>query len=412
MWPRANVRAMGSDRITEITIEGLRCIERLTLPLHGLTVLIGENGSGKSSIVEACEVLRRVPAAGFYGDLMQIHGGPRTLLRHGAGKLQLGVSVDGDGGEPPLRYEISMSLPGPAFRGGLTLGERFTEAEGRVVFERDGDDLRGPEVSAGARLGYPAEPLLNHYAGSASSRTSFMRMQRALASIEVHLPFDVFPTWAARAHARPSVMRGSMLLQPTDQLDRLGGNIANAYNSLRVEHDDEHWRTTMDYVRLGLGDRVEGVNTRPDASGGSIALWLKIKNQDAQIPAAGLSDGTLSYLAFVALYRLRRARSLLVFDEPDLHLHPAMLARVTGFFEAMAADGPVVITTHSDRLLDTLRDPAAVVRVCELEEPEATTRVRALDREALSAWLDEYRGVGELRSAGYLHAVLRSEEPR
>ena len=305
-----------------------------------------------------------------------------------------------------------MSPSAPPGLGGLILGERFAEAEGQVVFEREGNDLRLGEGPAGGRLGYPAEPLLNQYTGSATSRTTFMRMQRALASIEVHLPFDVFPAWAARAHNRPSAMRGSMLLQPTDHLDRLGGNIANAYHSLRVEHDDEHWRTTMDYVRLGLGDRVESVNTRADASGGSIALWLKIKHRDAQIPAAGLSDGTLAYLAFVALYRLRPARSLLVFDEPDLHLHPAMLARVSGFFEAMAADGPVVITTHSDRLLDTLRDPAAVVRVCELEEPEATTRVRALDREALSAWLDEYRGVGELRSAGYLHTVLRSEEPR
>jgi predicted ATPase len=399
------------DRITEITIEGLRCIEHLSLPLRGLTVLIGENGSGKSSIVEACEILRRVPAAGFYSDLMQIHGGPHTLLRHGAGRLQLGVFVEGDGTDPPLRYEISMIPSGPPGFGGLTLDERFTQADG-VIFERHGGDLHVPVGDVAPRLGYPADPLMSQYAGSPSSRSSFMRMQLALASIEVHLPFDILPMWAARAHARPSVMRGTMLLQPTDHLDRFGGNIANAYHSLRVEHDDEHWRTTMDYVRLGLGDRVESVNTRADASGGSVALWLKVRNRDAQIPAAGLSDGTLAYLAFVALYRLRRPRSLFVFDEPDLHLHPAMLARVTGFFEAMAADGPVVITTHSDRLLDTLRDPAAVVRVCELEEPEAATRVRALDRDALSAWLEEYRGVGELRSAGYLHAAMESEEPR
>jgi len=400
------------DRIAELTIGGLRCIDHVTLPLRGLTVLIGENGSGKSSIVEACEILRRVPEAGFYGALMQIHGGPHTLLRHGAAKLELGVSVVGEGSDPPLRYELSMSPSGPPGVGGLILHERFTEGDGRLVFERKGNDVLVPEGDEAPRLGYPSEPLLSQYAGSTRSRMSLARLQMALASIELHLPFDVFPAWAARADGRPSAMRGSMLLQATDRLDRLGGNLANAFHSLRVEHEDEHWRTTMDYVRLGLGDRVESVNTRADASGGSVALWLKLKNRSAQIPAAAISDGTLAYLAFVALYRLRPARSLFVFDEPDLHLHPAMLARVTGFFEAMADDGPLLITTHSDRLLDTLRDPAAVVRVCELEDPEARTRVHALDREALAAWLEEYRGLGELRSAGYLSSVLGQDEPK
>ena len=53
---------MNSDRIRRISVKGLRCLEDVTLELGEMTVLIGENGSGKSSIVEACELLRR---AGF-----------------------------------------------------------------------------------------------------------------------------------------------------------------------------------------------------------------------------------------------------------------------------------------------------------------------------------------------------------
>jgi predicted ATPase len=305
-----------------------------------------------------------------------------------------------------------MSPYGPPGTSGLSFHERLTEGDGQLVFDRQGADVIVPEGEEAPRLAYPGEPLLSQYAGSRRSRLSIARIQLALASIELHLPFDIFPAWAARTIGRASAMRGSVLVQATDRLDRFGGNLANAYHTLRMEHGDEHWRTTMDYVRLGLGDRVESVNTRADAAGGSIALWLKLKDHAAQIPAAALSDGILAYLAFVALFRLPRVRSLFAFDEPDLHLHPAMLARVSGFFEAMAEDGPVLITTHSDRLLDTLRDPSATVRVCELEDPEARTQVRALDRDALAAWLEEYRGLGELRSAGYLSSVLAAEEPQ
>ncbi|MFL5356783.1 AAA family ATPase [Archangium sp.] len=53
--------------ITELRIEGLRTIEKLHLKLDGLTVLIGENGSGKSSIIEACELLRRATSERFLG---------------------------------------------------------------------------------------------------------------------------------------------------------------------------------------------------------------------------------------------------------------------------------------------------------------------------------------------------------
>lgn len=41
------------DRVTQLRVHGLRTIDRMSLDLKGLTVLIGENGTGKSSILEA-----------------------------------------------------------------------------------------------------------------------------------------------------------------------------------------------------------------------------------------------------------------------------------------------------------------------------------------------------------------------
>src|SRR5262249_40027530 len=125
---------------------------------------------------------------------------------------------------------------------------------------------------------------------------------------------------------------------------------------------------TMDYVRLGLGDRVESVNARPSPEGGAVALWMKLRNRDDQIPAAGIADGVLAFLAFVAMFRLHPERSLLCFDEPELYLHPRLLLRVLGFFEAIAESCPVILATHSDRLLDGLRDPARSVVLCELDD--------------------------------------------
>jgi len=160
----------------------------------------------------------------------------------------------------------------------------------------------------------------------------------------------------------------------------------------------------MDYVRLGLGPDVESINTRADPAGGFIALRLKYAGLDEQVPAFSLSDGMLAYLAFVALYRLGASRSLIAFDEPETHLHPELLMRVLGFFEAMAKERPVILATQSDRLLDGLADPAGSVVLCELEG-RATRLVRP-DPRALADWLTEYRGLGDVRSAGHARSVL------
>jgi predicted ATPase len=404
---------MSKDRITELRIEGLRTIERLTLSLGGLTVLIGENGSGKSSILEACEILRRAAGPEFFNELHSVHGGMFSLLRHDAAELRLGVTVDGAG--EPLRYDMSLSREGSGTivsRELLRLGTLEGDAAPLELIQRTRDSSQvyqpdGLRAIPQAR----ASQLVLGSTGIFSPHPGITRMQKALEEIETHLPFEVLPAWAAQAYKRKSAMRGTMLLQPVDRLADLGENLANAFHTLRTEYPLAHWQTTMDYVRLGLGDHIESVNDRSDPGGGAIALWLKLRGREQQIPSSALADGELAYLAFVALYRLPDARSLLTFDEPELHLHPGLLVRVLGLFESMAGSHPVLLATHSDRLLDVLEKPAEAVRVCEIEGEDRKTRLRELDPHALEQWLAEYHGVGHIRSEGYLSMILGPEEP-
>src|SRR5579883_2932794 len=98
-------------RITELRVQGLRTLANIRLPLDGLTVLIGENGSGKSSILEACEILRRVPSDSFLHDLHAIHGGMAALLRNGAQRIKLGVNVQGGNGSQ-YAYDLTLGMQG------------------------------------------------------------------------------------------------------------------------------------------------------------------------------------------------------------------------------------------------------------------------------------------------------------
>jgi predicted ATPase len=74
-------------------------------------------------------------------------------------------------------------------------------------------------------------------------------------------------------------------------------------------------------------------------------------------------------------------------------------------FETLAEDTSVLLTTHSDRMLDGLAEPARSVVVTDLTS-DSSTRLRRLDKDALTTWLDDYRGVGDVRAEGHLHSLL------
>jgi len=401
---------MNVPRITELRVEGLRTLADVRLKLDGLTVLIGENGTGKSSIIEACELFRRLANQDFMSEVYNPHGGGFALLRDGASILRLTIVLEAPSPEGlSTRIEYSVGLARE--RSGLAIHEEKLQYEAPEQPHPDIPWVRTPQGASFTRNVHvqgldPNVLVLN--SGYAVPDWSARIVRDALKQIEVHLPFEVLPSWAARAHARKSEIRGSVLLQPADHLDLLGSNLVNVYYALREQSDRAYWNDTMDLLRLGLGIEFEEVRTVADSGGGAHALAIKWRGRDQPMTASALSDGQIAFLAFVGLYRLPRpGRTLMAMDEPELHLHPGLLSRVVQIFEAMGDRHPVLLSTHSDRLLDLLTDPVASVRVCELRG--SATHLRRLDRESLDTWLADFRGVGDLRSEGHLADVIGDE---
>jgi predicted ATPase len=373
------------DQVLSLRIGNERCVEKLELVLGGLAVLIGENGSGKSSIIEACEILRRATTDEFLRELQSIHGGLQGLLRRGANVLKLGVTI-GHSEQPDRHLDYDIHLAPTGDGAPVIISER-------VIRSKTGEVIAQGQGSVRRRVTAPGDEIA--------------RVLDALKNIEVHLPFEVTAAWAARAHKRESVIRNATPLVVPERCEVFGSNLVSVYQHLRTRLGQGHWSDTMGFLRLGLGNDLEDVLTTVDASGNSMALALKWRGQDAPVHAFALADGVLSYLGFVAIARLPRPdRSLLVFDEPDLHLHPQLVTRVLHLLEEESESTTVLLATQSDRLLDALSDPVQSTRVCELSGKERVTVVRELDKEALDDWLQDYRGLGDLRAAGYLDAAL------
>ena len=109
------------------------------------------------------------------------------------------------------------------------------------------------------------------------------------------------------------------------------------------------------------------------------------------------------------MVRVPKPPSLLVFDEPELHMHPSLLARVMDLFAEAAERHPVLITTHSDRVLDLLENPAESAVLCSLDR-DGNTQLLRPNAASLAEWLEDYRGLGHLRAEGYESTVFKDSK--
>lgn len=377
----------------------MRTLDDVRLPFGGLTVLIGENGSGKSTLLEAMELLREV-AAGESANLSARHPEFSGMIRQGAQCLRLSADIETTqtpGTTLRLRYEIALG------HSRETLEESLRDADGTAFFNRHGDQVSLASRWKGSALTAPPQaPLLPSIM---PPRMEGVWVQDALKSIRVHCPFPVEPTWA-----RPQNNRGTETLgqvRPLKRLERFGENLVSAWFHLKNDRSDEHWRETLRLVRLGLGDAVETVGLRSSPAGSAVEITVKFRAFEKPMPASSLSSGMLAYLAFVALVRIGDPdASLVAFDEPEIHLHPSLLGRVVALFEALAETQPVVLATHSRRLLDHLSDPKSSVVLCDLEEPSSATRLLRPDPEMLRRWLERYDGLGRAIEEGATDFVM------
>jgi predicted ATPase len=396
------------DRISQITIANVRSIERLQLDLGPVNVLIGENGGGKSTILECLELLSKAAKPDFMDQFYTVHQGMAGLLRKGQTTLSLGLVIEDNSGKDPLvSYMFSLQAQGP---GAIIYKEQVLvfEKKGQlplIALERGVTEGKFFDQNIKKLSPLPAffsDRLAIGNFGPLPAQKAIVRLLAILEKIEVHLHIDTTAGWAARSCQLVQSIRGPTPFRKANRLNLLGFNLTNAWAALKNQTTAE-WEYTLSLLRLGLGERVDTVQVEPD-SGGSIYLKLKFKDLSESILASSLSDGQLIWLAMIAMVRINPNRSLFAIDEPELHLHPYLLGRVISLLTSMENPAPVLLSTHSDRVLELIENPADAIVVCSLNGNK--TELLQLNKEELSKWLEKFGSVGQLRAEGYLSQVL------
>jgi predicted ATPase len=120
-------------------------------------------------------------------------------------------------------------------------------------------------------------------------------------------------------------------------------------------------------------------------------IQLEWKQRDSDYPfrAHQLSDGTLRFICLATALLQPSRPATVLFDEPELGLHPYALTLLGNLFKQ--AGEQIIVSTQSALLLNEFAPEDIIV----VERTNGESTFRRLNSADLSQWLEEYT-LGEL----------------
>ena len=304
--------------------------EGIDLPMKPLTVLIGANGSGKSNLLEAIALLcsEKHTSGGDAGDTQEY--GRRTRFSRDVRNVEDDV----------IKVQGVLNTPSGVFHHSRVL----THIERSTYFVEDHIDKEDPNKDSGYET-------ITEY-GTAISWLK--HIQRSYARIRMYRSHDF-----------------SKVLVPASVPD---------------ENDPERYWLREDYRNLiYVIDHIRKEKPR--------TFQYDIENLGVDVlsmPYARMSPGMLRYLTLVAILSQPEPPPLVCIEEPTYGIHPDLIPTIVSMMEDVSSHMQIIVTTHSDMLIDALETPESVV-VCEKDDH---TTVRRLDPDILDRESEEGKWSG------------------
>ena len=349
--------------IQRVWFEEFRALRKVSIELERLTVFVGPNGSGKTSVLEGISYLlwltRTYKPVDTANPLRE--GEPRNT--HAQSPMKVGLAFDGD---PTTGLELTVTeQPGgpPATTLCATVGPQSSESnvhDTRV-------QMTSPQYDAArARAGV----------------ATFLRLSpKALA--EPHYSDEQQPRIDPTGAGLASVINDLASSEPErkEAISAALRKVVPSVRRIRTERAKVTRRET-EFIRID-NERVERHQER--------VYWgqrvLLDTTSGDSIPLSAASEGTVLTLGLMTVLHGRNPPRTLLMDDLDRALHPKAQQDLVGVLRTALRDDPelqILATSHSPFLLDALTHDE--VRLTTLADDGSVLCGALRDHPAFEQW--------------------------
>lgn len=373
-------------RVDRLGLRNFRCFAECSIELHPqLTVLVAENGRGKTAVLDALGI-----ALGLFVDTIagtrQLHGFDRTDVRlvrgeNGAMAPSLPTEFVADGYVAGQALHWRRSLMGYSLRARTTTRDadnlRHEAQQLRDRVEDDVADRANKPVLLPLVAFYGTGRLWSEHRLTEAKRTYVGSVSERLSG------YTDCPS--------PSSSFKGMV----DWYEKKMHEIGAAQFSTELPTNLRLIEAVREAVRVGL-----------EPTGWCKLLWnneqtqksLAVEHPDyGQLPLSALSDGVRNMIALIADIAQRCARlnphlseeaaqqtpGVLLIDEVDMHLHPRWQQQVIDLLRKAFPSLQMIASTHSPHVLSTVDKES--IRVIRLQEGRGFTETPTLQTRGVES---------------------------
>jgi predicted ATPase len=333
--------------ISRLYVHNFRCLENFELPISGQSsaLLIGKNGTGKTTVGLALEILQRIArGTNRVGDLVK----PKDLSR---GRT-----------DAPMRFEIEVHLEAKTY--GYTIAFEFPGGfkELRVLEEK---------LTVDGKPVYSREVAQVHLAKAGQEKEAKFLIDWHLVALPIvqHLstkdPLFVFKQWLARMlilRPMPSLIPGGSeeeTLQPNLQVT----DFAAWFSGLLASAPSAYTKIDQ-YLKQVMPDLKDIKNPVVGRDARSLVVQFSNDQGTINLPFEDLSDGEKCFMICALVLAANDAYGPLLcyWDEPDNYLALSEVGHfVLALRKAFRSGGQFIATSHNPEAIRRFSDENTLV---------------------------------------------------
>lgn len=373
--------------VTRLIIKRFRSFPSEQVEFGNPTILVGQNGAGKSNFADAFAFLAEAMLSPLQA-VFDRRGGIAPVRNRTSGRSyppNLGLAVE----LGRMNGEVSSGRYGFEVKALPNYGFQVVREQCRVTF-RNGERYwfdRGDRLETNVQGLAPAVEPSSLCLPVVGGEERFAPVLKTLSSMR-------------RYSIEPGKLREMQDPDSGAALRSDGSNTASVLQEL----------TRSDPQAVGrICELLEAIvpkttSVRSLKHGNKLTLefvqqWTHGK--PLKFEAFNMSDGTLRALGLLMAVFQKPSPSLLILEEPEATIHPGALGAILDVIRRASSDMQIVITTHSPELLDDKWIQDSHLRVVSWES--GASHVLPLSATTRSVIKDHLMGVGELLRSNALH---------
>lgn len=329
----------------------------------GINLLLGINGSGKTSFLNALRLLHEgVSGIGFESLFQEQWGGYNQVANANGNRqvpyIQITYIFDpvalkklnpASPFESDVCYSISISPLGAT---GYTIREElfsshrdgagkfiyldFKNGMGKLSVYDSVDSVKFEQYKDGEVSGQ--ELVLRQITDPSRYLPSYI-IRKAIDTMSIYGYFD---TGDASKLRRPAEYNSSLKLRKNgENLPQLLSNFKNNKTFVYDKIEESLSKINPAYKSIEFNNL-----------GSQLYLSLRERNLDKTIGALHISDGTLRFLLLMSIFYNPERGYIVGIDEPESGLHPDMIKSIGDMIKEAARESQLIIATHSPLLLN------------------------------------------------------------